>query len=181
MLAANLISTLFYSLSYPYIYAESLKIVPRGFIGMEQIVSCVGTILFCRVWVKYSDKLFKHYASILYAELFMDCLLFGVALATHNMDFYFVLNVLIYAIITRNVICGGTKMRAKINPTETARERYDNNVQIVDAVATLCGAGLAIAFPVGLNWLFIFALIGNVVDNMFYLYIYNKLKENGHV
>lgn len=35
MLFANFISTLFYSTSYPYIYAETIKVVPRWYIGFE--------------------------------------------------------------------------------------------------------------------------------------------------
>lgn len=35
MLLSNLFSTLFYSASYPYIYAETLKIVPQSYIGFE--------------------------------------------------------------------------------------------------------------------------------------------------
>lgn len=35
MLAANFISGLFYAASYPYIYAEIIKVIPRGYISFE--------------------------------------------------------------------------------------------------------------------------------------------------
>lgn len=177
MLLANFISGLFYSTSYPYIYAETIKAVPRYYIGLEQIIACVATIIFCKLWNQYSDKLFNHYKLILWAEIFADCFLFGHVILTWNLSFYFLLNVIIYSLITRNLVCGGTKMRAKVNPTEKTREHYDNNNQIVSATSTLLGAGFAIICPIGLKWLFIFALIGNTVDNFFYLYIYNQLKK----
>jgi len=69
-------------------------------------------------------------------------------------------------------------MRARVNPTEKLRERYDNNNQIVSSAATLLGASFAAIFPLDLKVLFIFALVGNIVDNFFYLYIYNKIKRS---
>lgn len=68
-------------------------------------------------------------------------------------------------------------MRAKVNPTEKLREQYDNNNQIVSATSTLLGAGFAIICPLDLQALFIFALIGNIVDNFFYIYIHNQIKK----
>lgn len=67
-------------------------------------------------------------------------------------------------------------MRARVNPTEKLRERYDNNNQIVSSAATLLGASFATIFPLDLKVLFILALVGNIVDNFFYLYIYGKIK-----
>lgn len=177
MLFSNLISTFFYALSYPYIYAETIKIVPSSFIGIEQILTCVSTIVFCKLWNKYSDKLFDHYKFILWVEIVADIVLFADVLIRWDLSFYFLFNVIIYALITRNLSCGGTKMRAKVHPTEKLREQYDNNAQIVNAIATLAGAGIAIAHPFNLYILFIFALIGNIIDNFFYLYIYNRIKE----
>ena len=65
-------------------------------------------------------------------------------------------------------------MRAKVNPTEELRERYDNNSNSIYAMATIAGTAIAVVFPVGLNALFALALIGNVIDNFFYLYIYKQ-------
>ena len=87
------------------------------------------------------------------------------------------LNIMIMAIITRNLICGRTKMKAKVNPTEALREKFDNNSQIADSAATIIGATTAIIVPFSLTTLFILALIGNVVDNIAFLYIYHKLKK----
>jgi hypothetical protein len=67
-------------------------------------------------------------------------------------------------------------MRAKVNPTEKEREQYDYNSNIVCSLATLIGAGVAIAFVFDLRLLFVLAFVGNVIDNVFYLYIYKKIK-----
>lgn len=127
MLLSNLICTLFYSMSYPYIYAETIKAVPHFYIGIEQILACVGTIIFCRAWNMYSDRLFKHYRLFLILEVIADLILFTDVLIRNDLKFYFLLNIIIYSVITKNLCCGGVKIRAIVNPTEKEREQYDNN------------------------------------------------------
>lgn len=68
-------------------------------------------------------------------------------------------------------------MRAMVNPSEREREQFDNNSNIVNAIATLVGASVAIIFNIELKLLFILAFIGNAADNLFYLYIYNKVVD----
>lgn len=177
MLLSNFISCVFYSASYPYVYAETLKAVSRNYISFEQIVSCLGIAIFGMLWNRFGNRYFKHYRLILIAETLADGFLFAHVLVTGNLKFYFVLNVLIYAIITKNLICGGVKMRAKVNPTEADRERYDNNSSTCSAIASLLGAGIAIISQPSLFVLFILALIGGVIDNFFYFYIYECIRK----
>lgn len=177
MLLSNLTCTLFYSMSYPYIYAETIKVVPHFYIGIEQILACVGTIIFCKAWNMYSDRLFKHYRLFLILEVIADLILFTDVLIRNDLKFYFLLNIIIYSVITKNLCCGGVKIRAIVNPTEKEREQYDNNSSIVNAIATLIGAGVAMMFDFNLTLLFVFALIGNGLDNAFYIYIYNKIRS----
>jgi hypothetical protein len=177
MLTANLISTLFYSTSYPYIYAETVKVVPHYYISIEQILACVGSIIFCEIWNKNSDRLFKYYDKILWLEIIADTYLFTDVLIRDNLSFYFLLNIIIFSIITKNLICGGNKMRAKINPTEKLREIYDNNATIMDSIGTLVGAGFAMICNLDIKILFILAYIGNIIDNIFYLHIYGKIRK----
>lgn len=174
MLFSNFISTLFYSMSYPYIYAELLKVVSRKYISFEQIISCIGIVIFGYVWNRYGDVLFQHYTKILILEVIADNILFTDVLIRNDLKFYFVLNVIIYAVITKNLCCGGIKLRAKVNPTEQLREKFDNNSNSVYAIATLLGTFIALIFDINIKTLFILALIGNVSDNFAYFYIYKK-------
>lgn len=175
MLLSNGISTLFYSMSYPYIYVQLVQAVPHLYIGLEQILACLGTIIFCRLWNNHSDRLFSHFRLILWLEIIFDMYLFVDVIIRNDLKFYFLLNILIFSIITRNLCCARTKMRAKIHPTEDLREKYDNNVNVVCSVATLSGTAIAIVIIMPLWLLFIIACIGNVIDNFFDLYIYRKL------
>ena len=67
-------------------------------------------------------------------------------------------------------------MRAIVNPTSNLREKYDNNSNTVYSIATLIGAVVSLSYTFSLNTLFVFAFIGNIIDNFFYLYVYNKIK-----
>lgn len=178
MLVANLLSTLFYAASYPYIYAETVKIVPHFYIGFEQILTCLGTIVFCKIWNKYSNRLFDYYCLFLCAEIVADIILFADVLIRGDLSFYFLLNIIIFSVITNNISCASTKMRAIVNPSETLREKFDNNSRIVCSAATLTGASVAIFLNFGLNQLFMLAFTGNIIDNLFYLYIYKNIKEH---
>lgn len=175
MLAANFFSTLFYAMSYPYIYAETIKAVPHFYISIEQLLSCIGTIVFCGLWNRFSDKLFKHYRAMLVVEILADVFLFADVIIRKDLSFYFLLNVIIFALVTRNLACGGTKMRAIANPTERDRERYDNNSNVICSISTIAGSCAAAVFPMSLTTLFILALIGNTIDNFFYLIIYDGI------
>lgn len=177
MLLSNLICTLFYALSYPYIYAETVKIVPHYYISLEQIMVCLGTIVFCRLWNKYSDKFFRHYRLFLLIEIAADLILFSDVIIRQDLSFYFLFNLIIASVITKNLSCGGVKMRAVVNPSEKEREQFDNNSNIVNAVATLIGAGMAMLFDIGIIFLFVFAFLGNIIDNIFYLFIYEKIRS----
>lgn len=182
MLFSALISTLFYSASYPYIYAELIRHITQGYIGFEQILSCVSIIVLGSVWNKHGNKLFTKFSQFLILEVILDLILFTDVIIRNDLRFYFVLNVIIYSVVTKNLNCGIIKMRAKVNPTEELREKYDNNANSIYAGATILGTAIALAVSFTLRWLFILALIGNTIDNFFYLYIYyqirNRVEEN---
>lgn len=179
MLGTNLICNLFYSLSYPYIYAEMMKVVTSRYVSAEQIIECLGIIVFGVLWNKIGDFLYKHYLWIVTAEIIADAFLFAHVLITGDLKAYFITNVLIYALITRNMANGGIKLRAKVHPDENSRARYDNNCNIVNSIATLAGAGIALIHPMKLTVLFVAALIGNVFDNFCYYYIYTEANKLG--
>ena len=175
MLLAAFLSGLFYSASYPYIYAETVKAVTQGYISFESVFACLGSIVFCGLWNKYSDKLFRGYRIILWLEVLFDLILFADVLIRGDLKFYFVFNIIIYSVITKNLACGGTKMRAIVNPTEKQREWYDNSCNIVCSAATLIGVGMATILKPNLTILFVLALCGNIIDNFIYLGIYGKI------
>lgn len=184
MLLANFLANLFYAASYPYIYQQTVSVVPKSYISIEQLLPCLWMIVICKAWNRFSDKLFRFYRIILYLEIICDSILFMHVIITNDLQFYFMLNVIIYSVVTRNLACGGTKMRAIVNPTDKERERFDNNSNIVASASTVIGTGIAAILPLSIRTLFILAFIGNIVDNFIYLKIYSILqlqrrKRNG--
>lgn len=177
MLLSNLVCTLFYSMSYPYIYSMTMKVVSKGYISFEQIGCCLGTVVFGIIWNKYGDKLFQYFSLIIIAETIATILFIAYTMYSGDLKIYFILNILICALITRNMWNGGIRLRAKVHPDEKTRERYDNNCNIVNSIGTLGGAAIAIVFSFKLNTLLIFALIGGIFDNFCYYYIYKKVRN----
>lgn len=177
MLITNFICSLFYALSYPYIYAEMMKVVSSRYISAEQIIQCSGIILLGVLWNKKGDWLYKHFRVLIIAEIIVDAIMFSHVLITENLKAYFLMNVIFYAFISRHIANGGIRLRAKVHPDEKSRERYDNNCNIANSAATLVGAGFAMICPMSITLLFIAALIGNTFDNFCYWYIYIKINK----
>lgn len=179
MLLATFITTLFYSATYPYIHKEIMQNVSETVIAINQIINCISIIFFGAVWNKYSNKVFKYYPAICVTETILGVLSSLWATITGNVLAYYVIDTLIFAIVTRNICCGGVKLRAIRYKTETEREHFDNNNNSANAIATIIGSVIAMVLEldfVAMLWL---ATIGNAVDNVFYIFIYrNTLRNN---
>jgi hypothetical protein len=101
-----------------------------------------------------------------------------VAVTTDNILAYYIMDTLIFAIVTRNIICGGNKLRALRYNTETAREHFDNNNLSANATATIVGSIVAMILKLDFISMLWVATVGNAVDNIFYIYIYkNQMKK----
>ena len=178
MLLATFITTLFYSATYPYIHKEIMQNISDTIIALNQIINCLSIVILGSLWNKKSDKLFKYYPVLCISETILGvCSTIWVTL-THNILAYYIIDTLIFAIVTRNICCGGVKLRAIRYKTETDREHFDNNNNSMSAIATIIGSMLAIILKldfVAMLWL---ATIGNAVDNIFYIFIYRKTRES---
>lgn len=137
-------------------------------------------MIFGGLWNSKSDSLFTFYPALCVVETIFS--LFSTVLATikQNILLYYVIDTLIFAIITRNICCGGVKLRAIRYKTEKERERYDNNNNSASAIATIIGSLAAIMLDLNFIAMLWIATIGNTVDNIFYFCIYNNtVKKDG--
>lgn len=176
MLIATFITTLFYSATYPYIHKEIVSNVSETIIALNQIINCISIIFFGFLWNKYSDKLFKYYHIICIAETILGIMSTIWATITHNHMAYYIIDTLIFAIVTRNICCGGVKLRAIRYKTATEREHFDNNNNSASAIATIIGSVLAIILKLDFITMLWLATLGNAVDNIFHIFIYKKSK-----
>jgi len=177
MLAATFITTLFYSATYPYIHKEIMMVVSDEIVAINQIINCVSIVALGSLWNRKSDRLFRFYPVLCIVETLAGILSTIFATVTRNIMLYYIVDTLIFAIITRNICCGGVKLRALRYKTEKEREHFDNNNNSASAVATIIGSVLAMCLSLDFPVMLWIATIGNAVDNAFYLCIYKTAQE----
>lgn len=177
MLLATLLTTLFYSATYPYIHKEIVSNVSDSIIALNQIINCISIIVYGRVWNKQSDKLFKFYPIFCILETALSIGSAIWAIMSGDIIAYYIVDTLIFAIVTRNICCGGVKLRAIRYRTEKEREHFDNNNNSMSAIATIIGSFIAMILELDFNMMLILATIGNSIDNIFYICIFYNQKK----
>ena len=178
MLFATFITTLFYSASYPFINKVIISNVSEAVIALSQIINCISIVFFGFIWNKFSHKLFKFYPVFCVLEMLLSISSTILVITTGNIFAYYIMDTLIFAIVTRNICCGGVKLRALRYNTETAREHFDNNNLSANAIATIVGSIVAMILKLDFISMLWVATVGNAVDNIFYIFIYrNCTKE----
>ena len=178
MLQTNFICNLLYSATYPYVYYQTMQQINDNYISADNIISCVAIILLGLLWnKKYGDILFKHYRLFCVVETILDIVCIAITIVTNNLRFYYISGSMVMALVTQNIIFGGTRLRAKVHPSEKEREQYDNNRSIVNAGAVLIGNAIAILTNVDIKILLVVACLGNVIDNIAYYYIWTLVSK----
>lgn len=177
MLLATFLTTIFYSTTYPYIHKEIMESVSDNIVALSQIINCISVVILGGLWNKKSDKLFKCYPAFCVCETVLSVLSTIWATTTHNIIAYYIMDTLIFAIVTRNICCGGVKLRAIRYNTEKEREHFDNNDNSVGAIATIIGSVLAMLLELDFTTMLWLATFGNAIDNIFYLFIYKSTQK----
>jgi len=176
MLLATFFTTLFYSATYPFIYKKIMS-DPRmteDFVALQQILNCLSVIVFSYIWENKTDKLFKYYREFCIAEMVTTTSITIYCLITNNIVGYYILDSIAFALITRQIICGGIKLRANRYNTEQKRVSFDNKNNMFGSAATIIGSLLAMILSLDFEIMLILATIGNCIDNIFYITIYTN-------
>ena len=87
---------------------------------------------------------------------------------------YYIIDTLIFSIVTRNICCGGVKLRAIRYNSEIEREHFDNNNNSVSAIATILGSVIAMILDLDFVTMLWIATFGNAIDNIFYIFIFKN-------
>lgn len=178
ILLATFLTTIFYSATYPYIHLEVMSALPNNdYLALNQIVNCISIVVFGKMWNVKSDKLFKYYPYYCVAESIANLSVFVAYLISRNIVLYYILDTIVFATFTRNIICGGVKLRALRYTTEKEREQFDNNDNSMCAIATIVGSILAMFLKLDIVVMLTLAAVGNTIDNVFYIFIYLKTKR----
>lgn len=172
MLIATFLTTIFYSATFPYIYKEIMQVASGAVIAANQIIDCVSVVFLGWLWNKKSDALFRFYPVYCVLETVCGVCSTAYALITNNIVAYYVIDTVLFAVITRNSICGGVKLKAIQYATEETREHFDNNNNSAAAVATIIGSLIAMVIKPDFPVMLCAATFGNALDNAFYIGIY---------
>ena len=177
MLTATFLTTVFYSATYPYIYKEVMRFASSNVIAALQIVTCVSVVFFGWLWNRKSDALFRFYPAYCVAETVCGVASTAYAILSGNFVAYYILETVIFSVVTRNIICGGAKLKALRYATKKAREQFDNNNNSADAAATIIGSLIAMTLNLNFPAMLCIATFGNAIDNAFYICIYLSVKK----
>lgn len=177
MLLATFLTTLFYSATYPYIHKNIMMVASDQIVALNQIINCLSIVIFGSLWNKFSDKLFALYPAICVMETILGIGSTIFAVRAKNIVAYYIIDTLIFAVVTRNICCGGVKLKALRYKTETAREHFDNNNNSASAVATIIGSLIAIVLNLDFEIMLCIATLGNAIDNIFYIIIYKSTRK----
>ena len=94
----------------------------------------------------------------------------------NNIFAYYLVDTLIFAVITRNIICGGVKLKSIRYKTEKDREHFDNNSNSAHAIATIIGSIIAMVLDLDFVVMLWIATCGAMIDNIFYVYFWWEWK-----
>lgn len=177
MLLATFLTTIFYSATYPYIHKEVMTVATDNFIALNQIINCVSVVIFGWLWNKKSEKLFEYYPIFCVLETLLGIMTTTFAIVTYNILAYYLLDTFVFAIVTRNICCGGVKLRAIRYNSEENREHFDNNNNSVSSIATIIGSVIAMFLNLDFATMLCLATFGNMIDNLFYVLIFLKTKR----
>ena len=178
MLMATFLTTIFYSSTYPFIHKEIMTVASDSLIAFNQIVNCVSVIIFGYLWNKCGEKLFKHYTLFCVLETMLGIMTTVFVIITHDIVSYYILDLFVFSIVTRNICCGGIRLKALRYKAEGEREKFDNNNNSVSSIATILGSIIAMFLKLDFNTMIVLATFGNIVDNIFYMVIFENEKKN---
>lgn len=177
MLLASFLTTIFYSATYPYIHKEVMNVATDTFIALNQIINCLSVVVFGSLWNKKSTKLFKYYPVFCILETLLGIMTTVFAIVTGDILAYYLLDTVVFAVVTRNIICGGVKLKAIRYNSEEKREHFDNNNNSAYSLATIIGSIAAIFLKLDFTTMLCIATFGNMIDNVFYIFIFLKTEK----
>ena len=180
MLVGGLLVNVFYSATYPFIHKQIISVATDNFIAANQIINCLGIVIFGAIWNKFSDRLFRFYPLFCIFESVLGIATTTFAVTTNQIIAYYILDTLVLAIITRNIICGSIKLRVIRYKTENEREKFDNNFNSVCSIGILIGSVIALFLNLNFAAMLWTATFGNMIDNAIYINIYYKETRRNH-
>ena len=178
LIISGLFSNLFYSIAYPRVHTKCMQDISSNFMSLSQLISCLLAILISQLWIKHSDKLYNTFE----ISLVLECVFFGALLVLFlfgivTPKIYYIVDCILSATITRNIINGGCRLRA-IRYEGQDREMYDHKNVVMCNIASICGYLFSTLYILPIHLAFILMFVGVSVDNLFYFIVYKETNKN---
>lgn len=175
LVASAFICNLLYALCNPVVHVELISNVGSSLVSLVSLIGSFATAIVSRMWLKRGKKLYKFYPVF----LIIEPIVYGVAITMVLIDvmpesIYYILDGIMYATITNNIVCGGSRFKTKKYNTEDKRNDFDNSVGFYASIASIIGYGIGsiITFDVKVAFIMIFFSIS--IDNILYYIEYKK-------
>lgn len=114
LLFAGAISNLFYSIAYPVVHTITVQSINSNILSFTSLLNCIFVVIITKIWLSKSEKLYKYFGILLFLEAVaytILTILFLTGLA--DSVTYFIADGILGALITRNIICGGTRLKSR--------------------------------------------------------------------
>jgi hypothetical protein len=152
--------------------------ISSNFMSLSQLISCLLAIIISQLWIKHSDKLYKTFS----ISLALECVSFGSLLVLFlcgivTPKIYYIVDCILSATITRNIINGGCRLKA-IRYNNKDREMYDHKNTVMCSIASICGFLFSSLYVLPAQIAFVLMFIGISVDNLFYFIVYKNTNKN---
>ena len=147
--------------------------------SLSQLLSCILTVVITQVWLKKSEvmylKTFK--ISLIVEVLLYGSILYMLFFNVFTPTAFYISDCILCSTITRNIINGGTRLKA-IRYKGEQREIFDNKNMMLCNVASMAGYFISTVFVLPRFIAVLFMFLGLAIDNLFYLYAYHETNKN---
>lgn len=174
MILATFFSTLFFCIAHPQIHLYLMKGITSNFMAIQGIVFASGTLICNSCFHKWGDRLFKLFPYMCITETVVYSTVVPlIACGVIDQKIYFIIDMIMFATITRNMMCSSNRLRRMIYQNEE-REKFDNSCPMASAAACILGGLIAmIPMPLWIAWIGV--AFGTSIDNVFYAYVYYRV------
>lgn len=180
LLTANFLYKLFYSLALPTVTKLLVSNITNKYIAFNAIVECSLAIILGKLWNKYNSKFFKYYGVYVVLELIGYWTLIIFVLTNKiNYSWFYIIDTMLFAIISTNILFGNSKLKTLIYANGEDRNKFDNDVEVYLNSATLIGCGLNLVLNLSNNMAFISMIVGMMTRDLLYLVTYKETKNKG--
>lgn len=176
LLIAGGLSNLFYSIAYPIVHTITIQDINSNVMSLASLINCVIAMIITKIWLNHSRELYKTFGKLLILEVIAYAILtITFLIGETSPRMYFLWDAILSALITKNIICAGARLKSKRYQDEE-REKFDNKTSFYCNLTSVIGYGFSWIITLPIYAGFICMFIGIAVDNIFYYKVFKNIK-----